>query len=294
MRRGAANIRNFNIRDKEAAGMNYERLGSSGMMVPEIGLGTWRYTGGPEPLRRGVELGANLIDTAEMYRTEAAVGEAIAGIRDRVIVATKVLGSHLRYDEVLKAAEQSLTLLAVDRIDLYQIHWPNPRVPIAETMRAMCRLVSDGRVEQVGVSNFSVSEMQDAQAAMPNVPIVSNQILYNLRRRSAERDVIPYCRRNGVTVIAYSPLHEGALVGSRGGRLRRALGRNRDSDVLEEIAGEVGKTAAQVALNWVADQEGIIAIPKSNSVDRTEANCAASGWSLTTDQRQALERAFPI
>ena len=146
----------------------------------------------------------------------------------------------------------------------------------------------------VGVSNFSVDEMREAQAAMPNVPIVSNQILYNLRRRSAERDVIPYCRRNNITVIAYSPLHEGALVGSKGGRLRRALSRNRDNDVLEEIASEVGKTVAQVALNWVADQEGIIAIPKSNSVERTEANCAASGWSLTTDQRQGLERAFPI
>ena len=274
--------------------MNYERLGSSNLMVPEIGLGTWRYTGGPQPLRRGVELGANLIDTAEMYRTEAAVGEAIAGIRDRVVVATKVLGSHLRYDEVLRAAEQSLRLLAVDRIDLYQIHWPNPRVPIAETMRAMDRLASDGAVTHVGVSNFSVNEMREAQAAMPNVPIVSNQILYNLRRRSAERDVIPYCRQNNITVIAYSPLHEGALVGNRGGRLRRALSRNRDSDVLEEVASEVGKTAAQVALNWVADQEGIIAIPKSNSVDRTEANCAASGWSLTAEQRRALERAFPI
>ncbi len=274
--------------------MNYKRLGASALMVPEIGLGTWRYTGGPEPLRRGVELGANLIDTAEMYRTEAAVGEAIAGIRDKVIVATKVLGSNLRYDEVLKAAEKSLRLLAVDKVDLYQIHWPNPRVPIAETMRAMDRLVSDGRVEHVGVSNFSVDEMREAQAAMPNVPIVSNQILYNLRRRSAERDVIPYCRRNDITVIAYSPLHEGALVGDRGGRIRRALGRNRDNEVLEEIAGEVGKTVAQIALNWVADQEGVIAIPKSNSVDRTEANCAASGWSLTTDQRGALERTFPI
>ena len=106
--------------------------------------------------------------------------------------------------------------------------------------------------------------------------------------------MIPYCRRNDITVIAYSPLHEGALAGDRGGRIRRALGRNRDNEVLEEIAGEVGKTVAQIALNWVADQEGVIAIPKSNSVDRTEANCAASGWNLTTDQRGALERTFPI
>ena len=277
--------------------MERKPLGSSGVMVPEIGLGTWRYTGGPEPLRRGVELGANLIDTAEMYRTEDAVGEAVVGIREQVFVATKVLGSNLRYDAVLQAAERSLRLLGVDKIDLYQIHWPNPRVPIAETMRAMERLVDDGLVDYVGVSNFSVEDMAEAQAAMQHHPIVSNQILYNLRRRRAERDVIPYCRQHDIAVIAYSPLHEGALVGNDGGPaagVRRALGMNRDRQVLSDIAGETGKTAAQVALNWVADQPGVIAIPKSNSVARTEENCAASGWSLTAEQRQRLDAVFPV
>ena len=273
--------------------MELKRLGSSGVKVPEIGLGTWRYTGGPEPLRRGIELGANFIDTAEMYRTEDQVGEAIAGIRERVFVATKVLGGNLRYDAVLRAADQSLRLLGVDKIDLYQIHWPNPRVPIAETMRAMERLVADGLVDYIGVSNFSVEDMQEAQAAMQNNPIVSNQILYNLRRRRAERDVIPYCRQHDIAIIAYSPLHEGALVGDGGGRIRRALGLSRDQQALAEIADETGKTTAQVALNWVADQDGMIAIPKSNSVARTEENCAASGWHLTAEQRQRLDRAFP-
>ena len=274
--------------------MELKRLGASGLMAPEIGLGTWRYTGGPEPLRRGIELGANLIDTAEMYRTEDQVGEAIAGIRDRVFVATKVLGSNLRYDAVLQAADKSLRLLGVDKIDLYQIHWPNPSVPIAETMRAMERLVSDGLVDHIGVSNFSVEDMEEAQAAMRNNAIVSNQILYNLRRRRAERDVIPYCLRNDIAVIAYSPLHEGALVGNGGGRLRRALGLSKDQQTLVDITDETGMTAAQVALNWVADQEGMIAIPKSNSVSRTEENCAASGWRLTAEQRQRLDRAFPV
>ena len=106
-----------------------------------------------------------------MYRTEDAVGEAIAGVRDQVFVATKVLGSNLHYDNVLRAADRSLRLLGTEKIDLYQIHWPNPRVPIAETMRAMARLVSDGLVDHVGVSNFSVEEMQAAQSAMPNVPL---------------------------------------------------------------------------------------------------------------------------
>ena len=273
--------------------MELKRLGASGVMVPEIGLGTWRYTGGVEPLRRGIELGANFIDTAEMYRTEDAVGEAIAGIRQRVFVATKVLGGNLRYDAVLRAADQSLQLLGVDRINLYQIHWPNPRVPISETMRAMERLVDDGLVDYIGVSNFSVEDMQEAQAAMQNNPIVSNQILYNLRRRRAERDVIPYCRQNDIAIIAYSPLHEGALVGNDSGRIRQALGLNRDQQALADIAGETGRTAAQVALNWVANQDAIIAIPKSNSVARTEENCAASGWHLTAEQRRRLDRAFP-
>ena len=274
--------------------MELKRLGASGVMVPEIGLGTWRYSGGSEPLRRGVELGANLIDTAEMYRTEDQVGEAIAGIRERVFIATKVLGSNLRYDAVLRAADKSLRLLGVDKIDLYQIHWPNPGVPIAETMRAMERLVSDGLVDHIGVSNFSVEDMMEAQSAMQNNPIVSNQILYNLRRRRAERDVIPHCLAHDIMVMAYSPLHEGALVGNGGGRLRRALGLGGDLQVLAEISDETGKTAAQVALNWVADQEGVIAIPKSNSVARTEENCAASGWHLTGDQRQRLDRAFSV
>ena len=228
-----------------------------------------------------------------MYRTERVVGEAISGIREKVFVATKVLGSNLRYDEVLRAADRSLRLLGVDKIDLYQIHWPNPRVPIAETMGAMQKLVSDKLVDYVGVSNFSVDEMREAQAAMPNVPIVSNQILYNLRRRGTERDVIPYCRRHDITVIAYSPLHEGALAGG-GGRLRRALGMNRGNEALEMVARETGYSVAQVALNWVSDQAGIIAIPKSNSVRRTEDNCAASGWHLTAEQRQSLDRAFPV
>ena len=275
--------------------METKLLGPTAVAVPEIGLGTWRYTGGSEPLRRGVALGANLIDTAEMYRTEDAVGAALDGIRGQVVVATKVLGGNLRYDAVLRAAEQSLRRLNIAKIDLYQIHWPNPRIPIAETMRAMEKLVDDGLVDYIGVSNFAVSDLEAARAALRHNPLVSNQILYNLRRRGAEQDVIPYCRRHDITVIAYSPLAEGTLAGSGGGgRLRRALGLGRGADTLAEIAADTGKTAAQAALNWVADQPGLIAIPKSDSVARTEANCAASGWSLTAAQRQALDGAFPV
>ena len=154
--------------------------------------------------------------------------------------------------------------------------------------------MSDGTVTHVGVSNFSVVEMREAQAAMPNVPSSPTRYCTTCAVAALSATLSPIAGVNDITVIAYSPLHEGALVGNRGGRLRRALGRNRDNDILEDVATEVGKTAAQVALNWVADQQGIIAIPKSNSVERTEANCAASGWSLTAEQRRVLERAFPV
>ena len=126
--------------------MEYRELGCTGQMVPEIGLGTWKYTGGSEPLRAGINLGANLIDTAEMYKTEDAVGNAIKGCRDKVFLATKVLGSNLRRDALLRSADKSLRLLNDDVIDLYQIHWSNPSVPIAETMSAIESLVERGMV----------------------------------------------------------------------------------------------------------------------------------------------------
>ena len=268
--------------------MELKELGATGVSVPEIGLGTWKYRGGGAPLRRGVELGAFLIDTAEMYRNEEEVGRAIQGIRSDVFLATKVLGSNLGYDQVLRAAEASLRRLAVDQIDLYQIHWPNSRVPIKETLSAMAALVDSGMIKYVGVSNFSTKELQEAQAAMANVPIVSNQVLYSLKRREIESGLLPYCQKNRVTVIAYTPLADGSL--TSGPHLRPA----RRIKALKDVAALAGKTMAQVALNWCTSRPGVIAIPKSNSVERTVENCGASGWRLTAEQVRILEEAFPL
>ncbi len=266
--------------------MELKRLGNTGVMVPEIGLGVWKYRGGVEPLRRGIELGAFLIDTAEMYRTEDVVGQAVKGIRDRVFIATKVSGSHLRHDEVLRAAEASLRQLRTDSIDLYQVHWPNSRVPIKETMRAMETLVDRGLVKYIGVSNFSVSDLREAQAAMSKYPIVSNQVLYNLNSRDIEQDLLPYCQQPNVTIIAYTPLDDGRLATTS--RFRRSRGMR----ALEQIAAEVQKTLAQVALNWCTARPHVIAIPKSDSVARTEENCRASGWRLSRAQIRLLDEAF--
>jgi diketogulonate reductase-like aldo/keto reductase len=266
--------------------MELKQLGNTGVIVPEIGLGVWKYRGGVEPLRRGIELGAFLIDTAEMYRTEDVVGQAVKGIRDRVFIATKVSGNHLRYDDVLRAAAASLRQLDTNYIDLYQVHWPNSSVPIKETMRAMETLVDRGQVKYIGVSNFSVKQMREAQAAMSECPIVSNQVLYNLNSRAIEQELLPYCQKHNVTIIAYTPLDDGRLAAKS--RFRRSQGMK----VLEEVAAQVQKTLAQVALNWCTSRPNVIAIPKSDSVARTEENCRASGWRLSQEQVRLLDKTF--
>jgi diketogulonate reductase-like aldo/keto reductase len=259
--------------------MEVKELGDTGVMVPEIGLGTWKYTGGVEPLRRGIALGAFLIDTAELYRTEDVVGQAVTGSRDRVFLATKVMASHLRYDQVMQAAESSLRQLGTDYIDLYLIHWPNSSVPIKETMRAMETLADSGLVRYIGVSNFSVKALEEARAAMTKYPLVSNQVLYNLKRRGIEKDLLPYCQQNQITVIAYTPLADGSLTTR--------------THALQEVADEVDKTPAQVALNWCISHPGVITIPKSNNLARIEENCGASGWYLSEEQLRQLDEAFP-
>ena len=260
--------------------VNLKPLGNTGVQIPEVGLGTWNYGNDPAPLEAGIQLGARFIDTAEGYGTEEVSGRAAKSAGGRVFMATKVSGKHLGYDDVLNAAAASIQKLGVETIDLYQIHWSNPAFPIAETMRAMQRLVDEKTVRFVGVSNFSAREFEEAQSHMPDTPIVSNQVRYSLSDREIERELLPFCEKNGVTVIAYTPLASGRLCGDRG--------------VLGEIARETGKTPAQVALNWCLTRGNVVVIPKSDSVERTKENCGASGWRLTGGQTDRLNGAFPV
>lgn len=260
--------------------MQYKKLANTEVQIPEIGLGTWEYRGGVEPLQKGVSLGANLIDTAEIYGTEETVGRAIQGIRDQIFLATKVSPRHFRYADVFRAADQSLRRLGTEYIDLYQLHWPSVDVPIEETMAAMDRLVAVGKVRFIGVSNFSVAQFKGAQAATEN-KIVSNQVRYNLADRRIEQELLPYCKKNDVTIISYSPLGRGLP------RLKSNLW----SGALEEVARDTGQTEAQVALNWCISRDKVIAIPKSNSVERVIENCHASGWRLPPDLVRFLDRA---
>ena len=208
------------------------------------------------------------------------------GQRDQVFIATKVSGDHLGYDDLLRAAEGSLKRLGTDHIDLYQVHWPNSRVPIAETMRAMETLVDTGKVRFIGVSNFSLQELQEAQEALGKSRIVSNQVLYHLLQREIEDDLLPYCQHHAISILAYSPLARGALTSKPLLRHREAM------EVLQRIAAETGKSMAQVALNWCTSRPPVIVIPKANRRERVEENCLASGWKLSDGQTKALDDAF--
>ncbi len=258
--------------------MRQKELGKTGVFVPEIGIGTWQYSGGPELLRRAADLGAVLIDTAESYGNEEVVGRAIKGIRERIFIATKV--SHWRREEVLRSAEASLRKLGIDYIDLYQIHWPNGAVPIEETMSAMEDLVDQGKVKFLGVSNFSNREFRRAQAALRKQKIVSNQLRYSLVERTIEPRILPYCQQHQVTVLAFSPL---------GHSFQKMLSMD-PHDALGQVAREIKMTKAQVALNWCICKAGVVALPKTESSDHVAQNCLSSGWNLTDEQIDLLNR----
>ena len=266
--------------------MNYRELGNTGVKISEIGMGTWEYKAGPDMLRKAIDLGATFIDTAELFEEETAenrgseevVGRAIKGIREKVFVSTKT--NHWRRKDVLRSAETSLKKLGIDCIDLYTVHWPNAKTPMEETLGAMEELAEQGKVRFLGVSNFSIGEMKRAQAALRKHKIVSNQLRYNLIDRTIEPRLLPYCRQNGITLIAFSPLGH-------------SFQRVRDcdpEDALGKVANEIGKTRAQVALNWCLRKPGVTAIPKTNSESHLVENCASSGWQLSEEQCSLLDQ----
>ena len=248
------------------------------VQLPEVGLGTWKYVGGPRPLRHALELGATLIDTAESYDTEEIVGQASQGIRHKVFIATKISPHHFRRRDVKTAAEASLRRLKTDYIDLYQLHWPNLIVPLEETMSAMEELADQGKIRLIGVSNFLVGELRRAQAVLSRHRIFSNQVRYSLIDRTIEGRLLDYCQQNHIAVIAFTPLGHGL----------DQISRMDPAGVLERIAKQCGKTRAQVALNWCLAKEGVVTIPKASTIEHVAENCGASGWRLTAEQLQEL------
>lgn len=254
--------------------MDFVELGRTKEKIPILGMGTWKLKVNPDSekaaLKYGLENGVRFIDTAEMYSTEDLVGEVLKGEKN-AFLATKVLPNHFHYGDVIKACENSLKKLGVRQIDLYQLHWPNPIVPISETMKAMEKLVDDGKIRYIGISNYSVKEAKEAQDAMKRYEIASNQIEYSILIREPERELLEYCKGEHMTVIAYSPLGQGRLYAKKYARLK---------GLLDEIGKRYSKTGTQVALNWIITKENIMAIPKASTVEHVRENLGACGWKL--------------
>jgi len=210
--------------------MDYVALGRGGPKVSAIGLGMWQAGGKAwgsdvrdadcrKAMERAVELGINLVDTAEAYgegHSETVMSRAIKNVgRDNVFIATKVGGWHLRPDDVRKACAASLKRLGVREIDLYQVHWPDPwgQVPLRETMKALEALQRAGKIRHIGVSNFAVRDMREARSHLSRTDLTSNQVRYNMLQRDVEKEVLPYCAREGIGILAWSPIGKGLLSG---------------------------------------------------------------------------------
>jgi diketogulonate reductase-like aldo/keto reductase len=278
------------------AGMEYHEL-CPNVRVPVLGVGTWKIGGQLEKdtirdeqettaIETAIRMGMTHIDTAERYgdgHAEELVGEAIKGSERRTLfITTKVESQNLRYEDVISAMRGSLERLGTSYVDLYLIHFPSKEIPIKETMQAMDFLVDNGLSRFIGVSNFPVERMKEAQKHSRH-KIVANQIEYNLVTRNRgkftnemESTIIPYCRRNNITIIAFSPLAEGKL-GKPGLR------------VLDVLAQKYGKTQAQIALNWLISQPGILTIPKAAKVEHVQENIGALGWRLTEEDTRKLD-----
>jgi len=255
-----------------------KRLGRSGETIPAIGLGTWQLRGNEaeSALRAGISAGAKFIDTAEIYGTEELVGRAIRPLinnGEKVFVATKVWPTHFRYDDVLKACDRSLSKLGVRTIDLYQLHWPNPALPISNTMKAMERLVDEGKVRYIGVSNFSVKQLDEARSCLSKYDVVSDQVEYSPFNREADIELLHYLEKEDITLIAYSPLGHGKLF-KRFGSLMQDVA---------EIGKKYDKTPAQVLLNWLISSPQVIAIPKASSVRHAVEDAGAGSFVLGQD-----------
>ena len=258
-----------------------------GRQVPALGLGTWHMgESGSSPaeeaasLRAGLDLGMTLIDTAEMYAdggAETVVGEAIRGRRDGVFVVSKVQPYNASRAGTVAASEASLKRLGTDHIELYLLHWRGNH-PLAETVEAFETLKAQGKIGAWGVSNFDQNDMVELlDVAEPARPL-ANQVLYNLARRGIEYDLLRWSQVQGIPIMAYSPLDEGRLLGH---------------PVLEEIGRIHNVGSAQVALAFLLTKAGVIAIPKSGSLERVRENFRASEIRLTSEDLRLLDEAFP-
>ncbi|MER5394634.1 aldo/keto reductase [Saccharopolyspora sp. NPDC002686] len=258
-----------------------------GAELPVLGQGTWgmgerrgQKAAEVAALRRGMDLGLGLIDTAEMYGgggAEEVVGAAISGRRDEVFLVSKVYPHNASRRGAIEACERSLRRLGTDHLDLYLLHWRGS-TPLAETLDAFEQLRADGKIKRFGVSNFDAEDVVELFASDLGRQSATNQVLYNLTRRGIEVDLLPWCREQRLPVMAYSPIEQGRLLGE---------------PALNRVAERHAVTPAQIAIAWVLAQDGVCAIPKAATPEHVDQNRAALDIELTAEDLAELDAAFP-
>jgi len=258
----------------------------SGESIPSMGLGTWHMgerIGNPktevDALVRGLDLGAALIDTAEMYArggAERVVGSAIKGRRDDVFIVSKILPHNASFDGTIRACENSLQRMEIESIDLYLLHWPGNH-PLEYTVSAFEQLKTDGKIRHWGVSNFDTSDMQELYGIPEGKNCQINQVLYNLSRRGIEWDLLPWCRSMGLPIMAYSPIEQGRLL---------------ENKKLKALASEIGVSAAQLSIAWSIRNNDIITIPKASNLEHVSQNIEAWTIKLESAILDELDKLF--
>lgn len=237
-----------------------------------------------EAIQKAVSMGISHIDTAENYAegyAETLVGQALESYdRSRLFIVSKIAKDYLGYDDVLQSCENSLRRLRMSYLDLYLIHAPNDTISIAETLRAMGRLILEGLAKYIGVSNFRTERLIDAQKHTRN-KLVVNQVYYNLIIREPEHEgLLAYCQNNDVLLEAYRPLEKGVLLAEK-------------APVFHRLATKYDKTPSQIAINWLVSQKNVITISKSSSIQHLEENLGAIGWQMERDYIEMLRNSFP-
>ena len=260
-----------------------------GEEIPVLGIGTWGLAERPghrleeiAALQMAVDLGMTVIDTAEMYAGGAAeelIAEALGNRRREIFLVSKVLPQHATRRGTVSACEASLRRLNTDHLDLYLLHWRGT-VPLEETLAAFERLQRQGKIRHWGVSNFDVDDMEELVSLTANADanVASNQVLYNLTRRGTEYDLLPWCRKRRISIMAYSPIERGRLA---------------KDPTVKAMAKRLDATPAQVALAWVLRQPGVVAIPKAAHSEHVREDRGALDIQLASEDLNELDDAFP-
>ena len=271
--------------------MIYKKLFQDKFCIPAIGLGVGLggYNSGSNEysklgllINKNIELGSNFIDTSPVYGdgdSEKILGKSIKSIRENVIIATKVAPNNTSYNDVITSLESSLRRLQTDYVDLYQVHWPNPNVPLSETMSAMEKLVADGKVKYIGVSNFTLKEIKETIQLLDRNVLTSIQTEYNLFERSIEEELLPFAKQHNILIIAYSPLAQG--------RLANGI---KQVDLINDLAKKYDATPGQIVLRFLIDKPEVVAIPNTTKLNRLVENIHSADLKIDTKDLDKIDK----